>query len=468
MDQRKLLFAVEAARELTRLSKLEKGIIDDKFEKQARFIRSKARYLAASCTRRAGKSNGLGFKFFNAAHAHGGSINAYLALTRDSAKNIMWPILKEINDRYALGAEFKESTLTVVTHNGSTIKLLGADQRNFINRLKGAKYPFVAIDEAQAFGAHLQDLVDEVIDPAVADYEDGQIALTGTPGPVPKGYFFDASRGQYGFEVHAWTVYENPYFPRPTHYVKELMEKKGWSRDHPTFCREWLGEWVADPDALVYRFNRHINMTSKLPQQDWYYVLGVDLGYDPDPSAFVLCAFSPYEREMFIVDTYKQQQMTVSDVAERIKYYLRKHPTATVVIDAGAQGKMIAEEISQRHDLTIKAAEKHGKAGFIEIMNSDFQKGLIKVVDGVADNLIDEWMNLIWDTEKNQRIEDSRYENHLADAALYAWRYCYNYVQQEKPRTLDRDSEEFVDAWLEKEAIRIASQKTKEGELYGF
>lgn len=446
-----------AAQELLRRRKAKELLVDDDFPEQAAFVKDPSRFLTAICTRRAGKSHGLALKFFNAAKRHPKSLCPYIGLTRQSAENIMWPVFKELNEKYNIGANMTISDLTITLQNESKIILFGADQKNFIERLRGPKYPFAAIDEAQSFREHIEALIDDVLTPAVADFVDGQIAITGTPGPVPKGYFYDSSQGANGFKVHAWTVCQNPYFPRPKEFAEELLVRKNWTKDHPTFRREWLGEWVADPDALVYKFNRSRNLVDDVqPNNNWLYVLGVDLGYDPDPSAFVLCGYSQYDRHLYIIDTYKQNKMTVSDVAERIKYYQKAHPYLQITIDAGAQGKMIAEEIRQRFGVPLIAAEKNGKAGFIEIMNSDLQNGIVKLVDEKTKDLQDELLSLIWDTEKATRVEDSRYSNHLTDAALYAWRYCYNYGASAEPKKPKANTEEFMEQWWEQEADRIA------------
>lgn len=455
MHQRQI--AVQAALELQRRRDSMKLLVDESFPEQAAFVKDPSQFVSAICTRRAGKSHGLGLKFYNAARKHPQSLCPYVGLTRESAENIMWPIFKELNDKYKIGAVMTVSDLEITLPNGSKIKLFGADQKGFIEKLRGPKYPIAAIDEAQAFKSHIEALVDDVFTPAVADYEDGQIILTGTPGPVPKGFFYEASEGQFGFSRHAWTVYKNPYFPRPREFVQGLFEKKKWTENHPTYRREWLGEWVSDPDALVYKYNEKLNVIDAVPNsKQWFYVLGVDLGYDPDPSAFVLCCFNFHNNQLFIIDTYKENKMIVSDVAERIKYYMKQHPSLKVVVDLGAQGKMIGEEINQRYGLDLIAAEKHGKAGFIEIMNSDLQRGLVKVHRPVAKELAEEWMNLIWDTEKEQKVEDPRYPNHLADAALYAWRFCYNYAAEERSVDPQKDTDDYMKQWWEEEAERLA------------
>ena len=61
----------------------------------------------------------------------------------------MWPVLHELNDKHDLGCTFLDSKLIMTYPNGATLRLYGADMKNFIKRLKGRKYPGVAIDEAQ-------------------------------------------------------------------------------------------------------------------------------------------------------------------------------------------------------------------------------------------------------------------------------------------------------------------------------
>lgn len=449
-----------------RAQQADRRIEDPAHSKQNAFVTDTGRFLAAITTRRGGKSSGLALRFFRAAQKYQGSLCPYFALTRDSAKNIMWPILQETAERFKLPATFTESSLTV-SLGRSQIKLFGADMKNFIQRVRGIKTPFAAIDEAQAFGVHLEELVDDILTPATADYEDGAIALTGTPGPVPQGYFFDATQGRHGFTVHRWSILDNPYMPKAADFIADLKRRKGWDDTHPTFRREWLGEWVADPDALVYRFTRARNVCLSLPDsKEWIYVLGVDLGFDPDPSAFVLCAYNVHNPTLYIVDTYKQTRMIVSDVAERMRYYLRQHPYLKIIVDAGGQGKQIAEEIKQRYQVPLQAAEKVGKAGFIELMNADFQRGKIQVLSDCAESLATEYENLVWDSESMERREDGRYPNHLTDAALYAWRYCYNYLSEPAPKEPSRDSQEYMDRLEEQEAEAMVSAEQSEKEWW--
>jgi hypothetical protein len=190
-------------KELSKRSLRKDITLDPLFPKQNEFILDESRFVSAQCSRRAGKTNGLAIRFFKTMERHPGCQCIYLALTRESSKDIMWPVLQELNTQFNIGCQFVESNLEMKHPNGATLKLYGADMKNFIKRLKGRKYPGVAIDEAQDFGVHLQSLIDDVLTPSISDYKDGWLALTGTPGPVPQGFFFEVTRnGKYGFSRH--------------------------------------------------------------------------------------------------------------------------------------------------------------------------------------------------------------------------------------------------------------------------
>src|SRR5665213_3194795 len=227
-----------AAKELARRAKSESANViplDPSFPSQNGFVEDNARFIDAQCSRRAGKSTGLGKRFFKTMQKHPRAKCFYLALTRDSAKEIMWPVLQELNDTYNLGCTFTESTLIVKHPNGAKLQLYGADMKNFVKRLRGQKSPGVGIDEAQDFGTHLQGLIDDILTPMLVDYEDGWLAMTGTPGPVPQGYFFQVTQEhKHGYSHHEWTILDNPYIPDANAFIQDLITRREWTLEHPT------------------------------------------------------------------------------------------------------------------------------------------------------------------------------------------------------------------------------------------
>jgi len=143
--------------------------LDPKFPEQNNFILDPAPFIDAQCSRRAGKSSGIAIRFFNTMNKYPGSTCRYLALTGDSARDIMWPVLEELDEKYKIGLKFTPSKLTVTNPAGGKLRLYGADMKNFIRRLRGNKAPGIAVDEAQEFGSHLEYLVDDVLTPMMVD-----------------------------------------------------------------------------------------------------------------------------------------------------------------------------------------------------------------------------------------------------------------------------------------------------------
>ena len=393
------------------------------FPKQRAFVDDRASRKAALCTRRAGKSVSASRVLAQATQDHPGEIALYISLTRDSAKRIMWPELVKMNDKQRLGWDMSESSLTVKTPNGSLIILVGADAVNIMDRLRGAKYSVVVIDEAQGFRAHLQALVEDVLEPACLDLR-ATIYLLGTPGPIPNGYFYDATNGQHGYSVHRWSVLDNPFMQHAKNYIDDMLVKRGWTRDNPTFRREWLGEWVIDLDALVYRFRRSRNVYSDMPKGVTVTrIMGMDYGWN-DKTTWSIVAYSDRLPDTWIQHVEGGSEMIPSQIAETTLRLIKQFSPSEIVADTGGLGKSITEEMIRRYSLPIKPAEKTEKLTNIHLMNGDFIDGNLRVHASCVD-LISEYETLV----KNAKgKEQDGMANDYCDSSLYAWRKAKAYA----------------------------------------
>jgi hypothetical protein len=83
-------------------------IRDVSFRLQDNFVIDRSQFITAQCSRRAGKTNGLALRFFRTLENNPKCFCPYIALTRESARNIMWGILQEINDKFQIGCTFTE------------------------------------------------------------------------------------------------------------------------------------------------------------------------------------------------------------------------------------------------------------------------------------------------------------------------------------------------------------------------
>ncbi len=450
-------------RELIRRKQRAPNLLDTNFEKQNAFIEDSARLKAGFCTRRAGKSYGAGLYLFQEALANPGVSCLYIALTRDSAKKIMVKdVLNPINRKYKIGARLNKTELTYSLPNGSIIYLLGADaDEDEKEKLLGQKYKLVVIDESASYTIDLRDMVYRILKPAMADLR-GTIALIGTPGNMTRGLFFDVTTGKEpGWSVHKWSALDNPYVREQIKQeMHELTVQNPAIVETPLWKQMYLGEWFIDDSRLVYKYREDRNRCEALPEpkgrSTWNYVLGVDLGYE-DATGFSLCAYNEFDPALYVASTAKKVQMDITDVANKIKEIQAKYRINKFIVDGA--NKQAVEEIKRRHGIPLESAEKTGKADFIEIMNSEMIQGKIKVVSSEDEGgLIDEWQTLVWDEKAEKagkKIENAACPNHLSDATLYAWRYCYTYLSQKFMPKPPPTSERAVEDFWEKEAERV-------------
>mgnify|MGYP001605667132 FL=1 len=430
-------------------------------DRQRQFIADPAKRKVALCGRRAGKTTGVAALMAIKAITtviDPITIIPYITLSRSMAKSVMWPILKWLDRKYELHIDFNNTDLSATLPNQSKLILMGAADEDDIEKLRGAAYPLAIIDECASLGGHLKALVQEVLGPALSDY-DGTLLMVGSPSVVAAGPFYEASVGTLpGWSVTRWTVKDNPKFPRwagkpdwQAHfqpYLEEQIRLNGWRDETDPACRrELFGEWVSDQSSLVYAYDdRHISeggnrivadeWRALRKQYDFTYSLGVDFGYD-DPTAFTVAAWSEDLPNFYIVYAYKRSGMIPSEIAHDIKTRLwPKYDFLRFVGDTGALGKGYAEEFRRIHQIPIEAAEKTRKFEFVELLNDDFRRKKAIVVDGHDDEecvgsaaYIEEAKACRREKDDRGRLRsDPRDDDHCLDAGLYVHRDAYHYL----------------------------------------
>ena len=421
------------------------------FDRQRRLDADKSRRKVAVCGRRAGKTTSVAAILLKRLLNRAGAKGLYICPTQRQAKQLLWAELKRLDRHYRLGLAFRESTSEVWPPNGSVLFLAGADKADRIDSFRGQSFLIVVIDESASFRAHIETLVRDVLSPTTEDL-DGEILLIGTPGPALVGMFYEASTGG-AWSSHHWTVLDNPRFPRwagmrdwrkrRLKWLEELKEGEGYTDDDPRYRREWHGEWIRDPESLVYwGYSPDRNLADALPRggYGWSHVIGLDLGYS-DACAWSVLAYSVKAQSAYIVDTSKRVGLDVEDIAQESKRMRAKWSPVAMVIDTGGLGKTIAATLQTRHGLPFEAAVKTEKMAHIAQLNADLRKARVCVLPKARD-VCAEWSLL----QKNEvGEEDDRFDNHLADASLYAWRRSLHYCWRPDDTPLERGSREYYE-----------------------
>ena len=442
------------------------------FDKQVEFFRGKGvRFRTAVCSRRAGKTVGIAADMIDAALDEDEANLLYITITQQQARAIIWSDLIKIVEEYELDCKTDNVRLTITFPNKSKIYIAGAKDRTEIEKFRGWKLKKCYIDECQSFRSYLTELINDIIIPALRDKR-GQLYLTGTPGPVKAGVFYEYSQSK-NWRSHHWTAFDNPYMHSPPDLdLEEVLTEeriiRGIDESDPSYIRETFGKWVEDKDALVFKFSKAKNVYTELPTQgEWNYIIGIDIGYN-DSDAIAVIGYNTYYKKVYLVDEHVKNKQNITQLVGAIKRYKEEYNPIRMVMDAGALGKKIQEELRMRHGLNIEAADKTRKVEFIELLNDDLRTEKFK---SFKNSLFEEDCMLVqWDKDSKIRnpekpkISDT-YHSDICDAVLYAWRECRHYLS-EKPKVKPVINTNTYMVELEKKEAEECEERKKDP--YGF
>lgn len=479
----KVIIPIGLYERLRRLAKRPPKYVEDLHPLQRAFVADLAARKAALCGRRSGKSHGVGVWLLEGMERHPGRRSVYIALSRATARQILWDgVLEPLSRRYNLGLRLttRDGQLLVLHPNGSSLWIVGCADKTEIEKLRGQKYYRACIDEAQAFPDWLKDLVEEVLEPALLDYQ-GQLALTGTPSSVSAGYFWEVTTGLrpgYG-ETHHWTVRENPHVEGEA-FLQEKLKNNGWDENHPTFLREYLGQWCDDHSSLVYPFttdNRwtpspeDLNNPYGLPAGEYRYAMGVDLGFSERSTAFVLCAYAVGQNRVYVLRSLTKTRVLPTDLSlycSRVRAEVERITGGgglRIIVDEGALGKGYAEQM-RALGTACEPAEKAKKRTFQEYVAGLIQQKVLLVHAQESAELLSAAAKLQWDPDTG--AEDERFRaRHCLDAMLYVVRALWPRwdVQEQLPKPGTR---EYADWQAAQHRKALVDQREKERRSKGL
>lgn len=359
----------------------------------------------ACCSRRAGKTTACAILLLDYALRYADSLCLYVTLTRVSGKRIVWRRLNRLNAEYKLGGVANRAELTMTFPNGSTVMVAGAKDDAEADKLRGIDPAprLVVIDEAQAFRDYVRDLVDDVLVPMLLETK-GTLVLIGTPAKVRSGYFYEACQAAppelrarlnvaanddgdeaaRAWSVHHWTIGDNPFIDDVEDELAKVRRRKAWTADHPTYQREYLGRWVPEHDAMVYKYDQERNGYVQLPDRTalaWRCVLVVDQGFH-DADAIGALWFRPGRRGVWLEELHHERKQSAGALAARAQqlWLPLRGRCIRVLWDEGGGGAKVAEDA--RHlGVPAEAVEKGpgSKVAGIERTNTALMSGALKV-----------------------------------------------------------------------------------------
>jgi hypothetical protein len=466
-----------AYRDLMAIEKIKQGLLASLIPPQRAFAEDDSRFKAALCTRRAGKSYVDGILLFLAALSMPNCRCLYVALTRPSAKDIMWiPVLEEIARKHRIdklpGYEVNNSELSITLPNGSRIKLMGLDSTMDERRkILGQKYRLVVVDEAQDFHSDLESIVYRDLKPALADHR-GSVCLTGTPGDV-RNFFYEitasAEEGNddvaKGWTVHRWSALENPAVHWQEEIDSDIVLMGQEVEQTAYFKQQRLGQWAFDSTIRCYPSWSKIERVAALPDlrygERWTGAVGVDYGYNDDFAGLVV-KWRTGDDHLYVVRSQKWPGLDAIDQARQALKLAQDNSVSRVIGDSGGGGKGINESLRRRFQINVENADKHDKEQHMRLLDADIGHRKIVLV-GEHPQLSREMNELVWDRQRYEasgtRAEDPRCHNHLTDALLYVWRKCYHY-RGDVDHLADRPEEDPGQLMLVQALKKAAAEKT--------
>ena len=461
---------------------------------QLAFIADTSRWKVACCSRRAGKTVACAILLILSALEHAGSLNLYVTLTRRSGKRIVWKRLLQLNRDYGLGGEANRSELTLTFPNGSSIEVGGAKDETEIEKYRGPAWQLVVLDEAQSFRDYIQEFVDDVVIPTLIETK-GSMVMIGTPAKVRAGFFYqavqhapDALRSLMnvaapandnagdedepagrivGWSVHHWTIADNPFIDDVPAELAGIRKRKGWTETAPTYQREYLGRWVAEHDALVYKYDQERNGFLALPDLTdlaWKCVLIVDQGYD-DADAIGALWFRLGKPGVWLEERHHERRQSAGQLVD----VARKHWDALkgrcirMGWDEGGGGKKVAED-ARMAGLPVEAVEKGpgSKVAGIELTNTALISGCLKV-PAVGHAAADAG-KVTWDPKARGVKLSERYHTDIWDTVNYGLRWLVGMVPLNRPAELPAAVDEVEKArqeLAERAKARLKSNASK-------
>lgn len=442
------------------------------FPKQHAFFRgTKKRFKVAVCSRRSGKTVGIVGDAMDLCLTERGVRVLYVTLTRENCIEIIWPDLMKYIEEYKIPCKINQQRLSVTFENGSRFNCAGAKDKKEIGKFRGRKLRRIYIDEAQNFPTYLQTMIEEDLIPTLRDMR-GEMVVTGTPGPLKRGFFYDiSSNGRW--ESHNWTAFENPHMHDLAagkdleQTLAEEREATGADKNDPKYIRETYGVWTQDDRSVVFKFNKEKNVhTGPLPP-DTLYIFGIDLGYN-DADAIAVLGYSMSANRTYLVEELVERKQGITELVGQIETLRAKYDPVKLVMDAGALGKKIQEEILRRHQIPLEAADKNRKLEYIELLNDDLRTGRLTAF---ANSKFEEDCYLVqWDYSKedpSKLVISKAYHSDICDAVLYAWRECHHYIKADVVKKTPINSASYMDEMEQKEAEAYENKRLGHEENWG-
>lgn len=291
--------------------------------------------------------------------------------------------------------EKKKSDGYIKFANGSSLQIFGNSNNAEADKARGYKARCVIIDEV-GHQRNLDYLLNEVIYPLMADYEDSTLLLLGTPSRIPHHFSTKIWESDTSFRKYNWSMIENPYIPKAREFIDEICKAKGLSIESPFIQREYFGKIAPDTEAIIFKKRTYLkaDTIAKIKSGEIKItdiVIGVDYGFS-DFNSMITLAYNRHEKTSFVIEESKFNRATVSEIIERVKKHygaakeilegLRINTEDHLKIYADTNEESITADLMVKHKLPAYNCYKYDKMFAIEMLADELRAGRMAIPKG--------------------------------------------------------------------------------------
>lgn len=416
---------------------------------QRGFVLDRRQGSVALKGRGAGGSFGCAAKFHRPSGAHPGCSSVFVTISAERSRDILLPAIWKMNELHGWGVHYREKDRACVWPNEYRVLLRGCGDRLECDKRRGTPWVEAIWDECASINSGLLEYdIHECVEPRLADYN-GSWSACGSPGAIEIGYWHKLSSGAAGYPVHEWNALTNQFMNAAQFMlntlqrmhavparetwpagVRSLMDiitnPKHWHLLPARFVREYLGKWVQDLTALIYR------LTQKNSYQTWpidpnFFTIGCDLGAyneeDPkltklDKAAITVAASHSSMPNIWIPESKKLKVVDIDILHDELVETRKRWPDAAVHIDSSSAGKLI-ELTFKKWGIPIQHATKGPKLRRIQLVQSAISTGNFQVKQDECMDLRSEAVRLVFDDERKDHspvCEDDAWDSALMAA----------------------------------------------------
>lgn len=322
----------------------------------------------------------------------------YMNLNFTNAINQMWDEVQTCIEEVGLRVKSQsKADGTVVFTNGSSITFRGNNNKGEADKARGYKYRLVIIDEI-GHQVNMNYLMDEVLRPCMADYEDSVLVCTGTPPRVPHTWAEKAWNDKT-FKQYHWNMFNNPHMPNPDAFIDDECASKGVTRESSFIQREYYGIiGCYDTEAQVFKGRQTYIVPQSVTDLNFTNIcVGVDFGFS-DYNSVISLAYNKNTRQAWVIRENKFNHSDITTIVNVIKEHdeaakealMAKGLAPEVDVFCDNNEKSIIAELKRNYGVRAYPAWKHDKAMAIEQLAEELRTGRMLIpLHGALDDEMD-------------------------------------------------------------------------------